>query len=132
MVRIGVTLCCQFFDIMIHPFFSWSSSPPPSISVCRHHSFSNPSDRIIKNPSLLFSAVCYSISFSSIPISMRTLSLVFLFVHDILCIFLHALIFFSIFFVIVHVPQPYRTVRKSVSSLSFLRVYAHAFLIQSL
>src|SRR6218665_3778044 len=73
-------------------------------------SFFFPSDRITcpKNPSFLLSAVCCSISSSSIPISMRTLSLVFFPVHDILCIFLHihishALIFFPIFFVIVHV-----------------------------
>src|SRR6218665_928683 len=45
---------------------------------------------------------------------------------DILCIFLHihishALIFFSIFFVIVHVSQPYRTVGKiSVLTILFL------------
>src|SRR6218665_1022190 len=82
------------------------------------HPFS-PSDCITcpKNPSFLLSAVCCSVSSSSIPISMRTLSLVFFSVHDILCIFLHihishALIFFSIFFVIVHVSQPYRTVGK--------------------
>src|SRR6218665_3457669 len=55
---------------------------------------------------------------------MRTLSLVFFSVHDILCIFLdihisHALIFFSIFFVIVHVSHPYRTVGK-ISVLTIL------------
>src|SRR6218665_3570628 len=77
-----------------------------------------------KNPSFLLSAVCCSISSSSIPISMCTLSLVFFSVHDILCIFLHihishALIFFSIFFVIVHVSQPYRTVGK-ISVLTIL------------
>src|SRR6218665_1678891 len=86
---------------LIHPFSPWSSSSPPSVSVCQHHSFSSPSDRITcpKNPSFLLSAVCCSVSSSSIPISMRTLSLVFFSVHDILCIFLHihishALIFF--------------------------------------
>src|SRR6218665_1414249 len=63
--------------------------------------FSNPSGRITcpKNPNFLPSAVCCSVSSSSIPISMRTLSLVFFSAHDILCIFLqihisHALIFF--------------------------------------
>src|SRR6218665_3693802 len=55
---------------------------------------------------------------------MRTLSLVFFSVHDILCIFLHihishALIFLSIFFVIVHVSHPYRTVEK-ISVLTIL------------
>src|SRR6218665_2422490 len=102
---------------LIHPFSPWSSSSPPSISECQHHSFSSPSDRITcpKIPSFLLSAVCCSVSSSSIPISMCTLSLVFFSIHDILCIFLHihishALIVFSIFFVIVHVSQPYRTV----------------------
>src|SRR6218665_422093 len=86
--------------------------------------FFNPSDRITcpKNPSFLLSAVCCSVS--SIPISICTLSLVFFFIHDILCIFLyihisHALVFFSIFFVIVHVSQPYRTVGK-ISVLTIL------------
>src|SRR6218665_51153 len=41
-----------------------------------------------KKPSFLLSADCCSVS-SSISISMRTLSLVFFSVHDILCIFLH-------------------------------------------
>src|SRR6218665_1641448 len=101
---------------LVHPFSPWSSSSPLSICVCQHHSFFSPSDRITcpKNPSFLLSAVCCSVSSSSIPISMRTLSLVFFSVHDILCIFLHihishALIFFSIFFVIVHVSQPNKT-----------------------
>src|SRR6218665_935749 len=98
--------------------------------------FSSPSDRITcpKNPRFLLSAVCCSISSSSISISMRTLSLVFFSVHDILCIFLHihishALIFFSIFFVIVHVSQPYRAVGKLMFSLSFFCVYAHMFVL---
>src|SRR6218665_714376 len=49
---------------------------------------SNPSDRITcpTIPSFLLSAVCCSTS-SSIPISMRTLSLVFFSVHDFLCLF---------------------------------------------
>src|SRR6218665_1141320 len=71
--------------------------------------FSSPSDRITcpKNPSFLLSAVCCSVSSSSIPISMRTLSLVFFSVHDILCIFLHihishALIFFHF---LCHCPR---------------------------
>src|SRR6218665_4202601 len=68
---------------LIHPFSPWSSSPPPSISIIP---FSNPSDCITcpKNPNFLFSAVCCSVSSSYIPISMRTLSLVFFCVHDIL------------------------------------------------
>src|SRR6218665_3235447 len=99
--------------------------PSPYASII---SFSSPSDRITcrKNPSFLLSAVCCSVLSSSIPISMRTLSLVFFSVHDILCIFLHihishALIFFSIFFVIVHISQPYRTVGKiNVLTILFL------------
>src|SRR6218665_2200104 len=94
--------------LLLHP------SPYASIIL-----FSSPSDRITcpKNPSFLLSAVCCSVSSSSIPITMRTFSLVFFSVHDILCIFLHnhisyALIFFPILFVIVHVSQPYRTVGK--------------------
>ena len=60
---------------------------PPS----PYHSFSNPSDRITcpKNPSFLLIAVYWSVSSSSIPISIRTLALVFFSVHEILCIFLH-------------------------------------------
>src|SRR6218665_405796 len=130
---------------LIHPFSPWSSSSPPPISECQHHSFSSPSDHITcpKNSSFLLSAVCCSVSSSSIPISMRTLSLVFFSAHDILCIFLHiyishALIFFSIFFVIVHISQPYRTVGKiNILTILFLclcsRVcLAITFLIQSL
>src|SRR6218665_2390950 len=62
--------------------------PSPYASIIL---FSSPSDRITcpKNPSFLLSAVCCSVSSSSIPISMHTLSLVFFSVHDILCIFLH-------------------------------------------
>src|SRR6218665_3531056 len=62
--------------------------PSPCASIIL---FSSPSDRITcpKNPSFLLSAVCCSVSSSSIPISMRTLSLVFFSIHDILCIFLH-------------------------------------------
>src|SRR6218665_3347898 len=140
---------------LIHPFSPWSSIhfligrpllllPSPYASIIL---FSSPSDRITcpKNPSFLLSAVCCSVSFSSIPISMRTLSLVFFSVHVILCIFLHihishALIFFSIFFVIVivHVSQIYRTVGKiNVLTILFLCLcssvcLAITFLIQSL
>src|SRR6218665_2975310 len=109
---------------LIHPFSPWSSSSPPSVFLCQHHSFFSPSDRITcpKNPGFLLSTVCCSVSTSSIPISMHTLSLVFFSVHGILCIFLHishAFIFFSIFFVIFHVSQPYRTVGK-ISVLTIL------------
>src|SRR6218665_1700630 len=47
--------------------------------------FSNPSDCITcpKNPSFLLITVCCSVSSSSIPISIRTLSLVFSSVHEI-------------------------------------------------
>src|SRR6218665_308156 len=97
--------------------------PSPCASIIP---FSNPSDRIKcpNNLNFLLSAVCCSISSSYIPISMRTLSLIFVSVHDSLCIFLHihishALIFFSIFFVIVHASQPYRTVGK-ISVLNIL------------
>src|SRR6218665_3185650 len=121
---------------LIHTFSPWSSSSPPSISECQHHSFSSPSDRITcpKNPSFLLSAVCCSVSSSSIPIFMRTLALAFFSVHDILCIFLHihishALIFFSNFFVIVHVSQPYRTVGKINVLIILFCVYAHVFVL---
>src|SRR6218665_1418468 len=53
---------------LIHPLSPWSSSPPPSICVCQHHSvFHYPSDRIIcpKNPNFLLSAVCCSVSSST-------------------------------------------------------------------
>src|SRR6218665_7350 len=62
--------------------------PSPNASIIL---FSSSSDRITcpKNPSFLLSAVCCSVSSSSIPISMRTLSLVFFSVHNILFIFLH-------------------------------------------
>src|SRR6218665_2424648 len=90
--------------------------------------FSNLSDCITcpKSPSFLLIVVCCSVSYSSIPISIRTLSLVFFPVHDTLFIFLHILIshsmiFLSIFFAIVHVSQPYRTVGK-VSVLTILFV----------
>src|SRR6218665_3757351 len=94
---------------LIHPFSPWSSIhfligrpllllPSPCASIIL---FSSPSDCITcpKNLSFLLSAVCCSVSSSSISISMRTLSLVFFSVHVILCIFLHihiphALIFF--------------------------------------
>src|SRR6218665_682071 len=29
----------SYFMYLIHPFSPWSSSPPPSISVCQYHSF---------------------------------------------------------------------------------------------
>src|SRR6218665_1545776 len=83
--------------------------PSPCASIIP---FSNPSDRITypKNPSFLLRAVCCSVSSFPIPISMRTLSLVFFSLLDILCIFLHIQIsnalIFSIFFVIGHVSQP--------------------------
>src|SRR6218665_1728935 len=116
---------------LVHPFSPWSSSSPPCASIIL---FSSPSDRITcpKNPSFLLSAVRCSVSSSSIPISMHTLSLFFFSVHDILCIFLHihishALIFFSIFFVIVHVSQPYRTVGKISVLTTLFCVYAHVF-----
>src|SRR6218665_1003387 len=72
--------------------------PSPYASIIP---FSNPSNHITcpKNQSFLLITVCCSVSSSSIPISMRTLSLVFFSVNDILCISLHihishALIFF--------------------------------------
>src|SRR6218665_92483 len=132
-------------DAWAVPHLKFWGDRPPSLPLASIILFSSPSDRITcpNNPSFLLSAVCYSVSSSSIPISMRTLSVVFFSVHDILCIFLHihishALIFFSIFFVIVHVSQPYRTVGKiSVFTILFLclcsRVcLAITFLIQSL
>src|SRR6218665_803844 len=93
---IPVTSCISVIHLLLgHPLLLL---PSPHASIIP---FSNPSDRITcpKNPSFLLSAVCCSVSSSSIPISMRTLSLVFFSVHYILCIFLHihishALIFF--------------------------------------
>src|SRR5688572_16294305 len=71
-------------------------------------SFSNPFDRMTcpKNLNFVLNTVCCSVSSFSIPIPMRTQSLVLFSIHDILCIFLHihishALIFFLIFLVIV-------------------------------
>src|SRR6218665_289338 len=117
---IPVTSCILSIHFLLgHPLLLL---PSPCASIIL---FSSPSDRITcpKNPSFLLGAACCNVS-SSIPISMRTLSLVFFSIHDILCIFLHihishALIFFSIFFVIVHVSQPYRTVGK-ISVLTIL------------
>src|SRR6218665_2059403 len=118
---IPVTSCISSIHFLLGRPLLLLPSPCASIIL-----FSSPSDRITcpKNPGFLLSAVCCSVSSSSIPISMRTLSLVFFSVHDILCIFLHihisrALIFFSIFFVIVHVSQSYGTVRK-ISVLTIL------------
>src|SRR6218665_1887930 len=121
---------------LIHPFSPWSSSSPPSISVCQHHSFSSRSDRITcpKNPSFLLNAVCCSVSSSSIPISMRTLSLVFFSIHDILCIFLHihishALIFFSFSLSLSTSHSHTELSEKLMFSLSFFCVYAHVFVL---
>src|SRR6218665_2241360 len=96
-----------------------------------------------KNPSFLLSAVCGSVSSSSIPISKRKLSLVFFSVHDILCIFphihiSHALIFFSFSLSLSTSHSHTGLSGKSVSSLSFFswlcsRVcLSITFLIQSL
>src|SRR6218665_1581022 len=130
---------------LVHPFSPWSSSSPPSISVRQHHSFSSPSDRITcpKNPSFLLSAVCCSVSSSSIPISVRTLSLVFFSVHDILCILLHihishALIFFPFSLSLSMSHSHTELSGKSVSLLSFFSCLCSrvclsiTFLIQSL
>src|SRR6218665_3054480 len=107
--------------------------------------FSGPSDSITcpKNPSFFLSAVCCSVSSSSISISMRTLSLVFFSVHDILCIFLHihishALIFFPFSLSLSTSHSHTGLSGKSVPSLLFFswlcsRVcLAITFLIQSL
>src|SRR6218665_3308993 len=101
---IPVTSCISSIHFLLgHPLLLL---PSPYASIIL---FSSASDRITcpKNPSFLLSAVCCSISSSSIPISMHTLSFVFFSVHDILCIFLHihishALIFFSHF--LCHCP----------------------------
>src|SRR6202046_1376251 len=92
-------------------------------------SFSNPFDLMIcpKNPSFLLIAICCNVSSFSTPIFRRTSSFVFFSIHDILCIFLHihisqALIFFSKFFVIVHVSQPYNTVGKIIAPTSLFLV----------
>ena len=94
--------------------------------------FYNPSDRITcpKTHSFLLIAVCCSFSSSSLPISMRTLSLVFFSVHDILCIFLHiyishALIIFpsssSLSTLLSHSLS--ELLGQSVSSLSFFMAF---------
>src|SRR6218665_3866464 len=112
-IFIPVTSCISSIHLLLGRPFLLLPSPYASII------FHNPSDCIIcpKSPSFLLSVVCCSVSSSSLQISMRTLSLVFFSVRDILFIFLHilvshALIFFSVFFVIVNVPQLYRTVGK--------------------
>src|SRR6218665_2577684 len=74
-------------------------------------------------------AVCCSVSSSSsIPFSLRTLSLVFFSVHDFLCIFLHIRISHAlIFFPFSRLRSHTELSGKSVSLLSFFRVYAHVF-----
>src|SRR6218665_1735634 len=135
-----VTSCISSIHFLLgHPLLLL---PSPCASIIF---FSSPSDRITcpKNPSFLLSAVCCSVSSSSIPISMRTLSLVFFSVQDILCIFLqihisHALIFFSISLSLSTSHSHRELLEKLMFSLSFLlclcsRVcLAITFLIQSL
>src|SRR6218665_3960356 len=102
----------RYFMYLIHPFSPCRPLlllPSPYASIIL---FSSPSDRKTcpKNPSFLLSAVCCSISSSSIPISMCTF--ISLLLHPryslhlppyphLTCVDL-----FSIFFVIVHVSQP--------------------------
>src|SRR6218665_568834 len=76
---IPVTSCISSIHFLLGRPLLLLPSPCASIIL-----FSSPSDRITcpKNPSYLLSAVCCSVSSSSIPISMRTLSLVFFSVHD--------------------------------------------------
>src|SRR6218665_634473 len=107
--------------------------PSPNASIILFYS---PSDRITcpKNPSFLLSAVGCSTSSSSIPISKRTLSLVFLSVHDILCIFLHihishALIFFPFSLSLSTSHSHTELSEKLMFSLSFFCVYAHVFVL---
>src|SRR6218665_557223 len=83
---IPVTSCISVIHLLLgHPLLLL---PSPHASIIP---FSNPSDRITcpKNPSFLLNAVCYSVSFSSISTSNRTLSLVIFSIHNILCIFFH-------------------------------------------
>src|SRR5678815_5091416 len=98
-------------------------------------SFSNPSDRMTcpKNLNFALSTVCCSVSSFSIPISMRTQSLVLFSIHDILCIFLHihishALIFF--FHFLGHCPcltaVCYCWYDQSLHQ-SLFRIYTHMF-----
>src|SRR6218665_707358 len=96
---IPVTSCISSIHFLFGRPLLLLPSPYASIIL-----FFSPSDRITcpKNPSFLLSAVCCSVSSSSIPISKGTTSLVFFSVHDILCIFLHihishALIFFPFY-----------------------------------
>src|SRR5678816_4166172 len=99
-------------------------------------SFSNPSDRMTcpKNLNFALSTVCCSVSSFSIPIPMCTQSLVLFSIHDILCIFLHihishALIFFLIFLVIVHVSLPYVTVGmiRAFTNLFFVSILTGSY-----
>src|SRR6218665_2849550 len=71
---IPVTSCISSIHFLLRRPLLLLPSPYASIIL-----FSSPSDRITcpKNPSFLLSAVCCSVSSSSIPISMHTLSLVF-------------------------------------------------------
>src|SRR6218665_1016369 len=137
---IPVTSCISSVHLLLGRPLLLIRSPHASILP-----FSNPSDRITcpKNPSFLLIAVYCSVSSSSIPISNRTLSLVFFSVHDILCIFLHihishALIFFP-FSLSLSTPHSHTKLSgQSVTSLSFLSCLcsrvclAITFLIQSL
>src|SRR6218665_3991241 len=121
---------------LIHPFSPWCPLlllPSPYASIIL---FSSPSDRITcpKNPSFLLSAICCSVSSSSIPISMRTFSLVFFSVHDILFIFLHihvshAVIFFS-FSMSLSTSHSHTELSENLMfSLSFFCVYAYVFVL---
>src|SRR5688572_7472193 len=88
-----------------------------------------------KNLKFALSTVCCSVSSFSITISMRTQSLVLFSIHDILCIFLHihishALIFFFIFLVIVHVSLPYVTVGmvRAFTNLFFVSIFVYIYI----
>src|SRR6218665_620455 len=117
---IPVTSCSS----SIHLLLGLLLLPSPHASIIP---FSNPSDSITcpKKPSFLLIAVCRRISSSSIPISNRTLSLVFFSIHDILCTFLHihishALISFPFSLSLSTSHSHTKLSGKSVTSLSFL------------
>src|ERR1700733_7149973 len=119
---ISVFSCISFIHFFLgRPLFLLPS--PHAIII----SFSNPFDLMIcpKNLSFLLIAICCNVSSFSTPIFRRTSSFVFFSIHDILCIFLHihishALIFFSKFFVSVHVSQPYNIVGKIIALIILL------------
>src|SRR6218665_96204 len=111
---IPVTSCISSIHLLLGRPLLLLSSPHASIIP-----FSNPSDRIIcpKNPSFLLIAVCCSVSFFFYS-NLQPYTFVSIFLCPCYSLrlppypHLTYIDFFSIFFVIVHISQPYKTVRK--------------------